>query len=371
MNGSRAWFEKDFYKVLGVPENASADDIKRAYRKLAQRFHPDRNPGDKAAEEKMKDISEASDVLSDPKKRSEYDEVRKMAAGGFRGFPGAGGNVRFEDLGFDLGDLFGGGDVLGGLFGRGRGGGGRGRGADLETEVRVSFEDAVEGATVPVRITRDAPCDRCGGSGAEPGTSVETCPTCGGSGTVGENQGVFSFVRACDRCGGSGRIVPTPCKDCRGSGTKRKTEEIKVRIPAGVHDGARIRVRGRGGAAGPRRQAGDLYVVVRVEPHPVFGRQGDDLTLTLPVTFTEAALGAQVKVPTLEGPVTLKIPAGTQNGRTLRVRGKGAVKRRGGRGDLLATVQVAVPEKLSHNEREILERFAEEHRASPRTNLGV
>jgi molecular chaperone DnaJ len=376
LNGSRAWFEKDFYKVLGVPETASADEIKRAFRKLARQYHPDKNPDDKTAEEKMKEISEASDVLSDPKKRSEYDEVRRMAKagygpGGFGGGQGGspfgfGGNVRVEDLG-DLGDLF------GGLFGGRTGGRPRGpvRGDDLQAAVEISFEDAIEGATIPIKLTRDAPCDTCGGSGAEPGTTIETCSQCGGTGTVGDNQGLFSFVRACPRCGGAGRIVATPCRICRGSGVQRKREEIKVRIPEGVRDGARIRVRGRGAAAGPGGQPGDLYVLVNVRPHRLFGRKGDDLTLTLPITFTEAALGAQVKVPTLDAPVTLKIPAGTQSGRTFRVKGRGAPKRKGGNGDLLVTVQVQVPEKLSKKEREMLEQFAEAHRGEPRSDLRV
>jgi molecular chaperone DnaJ len=375
LNGNRSWIEKDFYKVLGVAETASTDEIKRAYRTLARKYHPDRNPGDRAAEDRMKDISEASDVLSDPAKRAEYDRVRQMAKSGYGfGGPGGGfgGNVRVED--FDLGDIFG--DALGGIFSgraRGRAGSRDGvrRGDDLETEVRIGFTDAVDGATIPIKLQRDAPCGACGGSGAEPGTPIETCPQCGGRGTVGENQGLFSFVRACDRCGGSGRIVPNPCKTCRGTGVQRRKEEIKVRIPAGVKDGARIRVRGRGGASGPGGQPGDLYVVVRVAPHEQFGRQGDDLTLTLPVTFTEAALGAQVKVPTLDEPVTVKVPAGTQSGKVLRVRGRGAPRKGGGKGDLLATVRVLVPEKLSKSERELLERFAESHRASPRTHLGV
>jgi len=379
LNGSRAWFEKDFYKVLGVPETASPDEIKRAFRTLARQYHPDRNPDDKAAEERMKEISEASDVLSDPKKRAEYDEVRRMAKSGYGpggfgpgGFGGGnfGGNVRVE--GFDVGNL---GDLFGGLFGGRMGGAGSARGPqrgdDLEAEVRIGFEDAIEGVTIPIKITRDAPCVTCGGSGAEPGTPIETCPQCGGSGTVGDNQGLFSFVRACPRCGGAGRIVTKPCHTCRGSGKQRKREEIKVRIPAGVRDGARIRVRGRGAAAGPGGRPGDLYVVVHVSPHPIFSRAGDDLALTLPLTFTEAALGAQVKVPTLDAPVTLKIPAGTQNSKTFRVRGRGAPKRNGGTGDLLVTVNVQVPEKLSKKEREMLEQFAEAHRASPRQNLGV
>lgn len=378
MNGNRAWFDKDFYKVLGVSEKATADEIKRAFRKLAQKYHPDRNPGDKTAEDRMKEISEASDVLSDPKKRAEYDQIRQMAKSGFGGGfggPGGpfGGNVRVE--GFDVGDL---GDLFGGLFGS-RMGGARGtqargprRGDDLETAVEISFEDAIDGATIPIKLTRDAPCASCNGSGAEPGTAVETCPACGGSGSVADSQGLFSFVRTCERCGGAGRIVSTPCKTCRGSGVQRRKEEIKVRIPAGVKDGARIRVKGRGGAGGAGATAGDLYVVVRVAPHSLFGRSGDDLTLTLPVTFTEAALGAQVKVPTLEAPVTVKIPAGTQHGKVLRVKGRGAPRRKGsGRGDLLATVNVVVPEKLSKQERELLQRFDEAHRGDPRSHLGV
>jgi molecular chaperone DnaJ len=382
LNGSRAWFEKDFYKVLGVSETASAEEIKRAFRKLARQYHPDKNPNDKAAEEKMKEISEASDVLSDPKKRSEYDEVRRAVKAGYGpggGFPGGGfggaggpfGNVRVE--GFDVGDL---GDLFGGLFGN-RAGARRGpvRGDDLEAELRLSFEDAIEGATVPIKLTRDAPCATCGGSGAEPGSPIETCPQCGGAGTVGDNQGMFSFVRACPRCGGAGRMVASPCHTCRGSGVQRRKEEIKVRIPAGVRDGARIRVRGRGaagrGTPGSAPTPGDLYVVVQVEQHPIFGRKGDDLTLTLPITFTEAALGAQVKVPTLDAPVTLKIPAGTQNGKTFRVKARGAPKRKGGNGDLLVTVNVVVPEKLNKKERETLEQFAAAHEADPRSRLGV
>jgi molecular chaperone DnaJ len=374
LNGSHAWFEKDFYKVLEVPETASAEEIKRAYRRLARRYHPDRNPGDKQAEERMKEVSEAYDVLSDPKKRAEYDQVRRMARAGFAGArPGGGvrGGVRVEGFDVDLGDLFG--EAFGDLFGVGRGRRrGVRRGEDIEAEVTLSFEEALEGATVPVRVTRDAPCERCGGTGAEPGTTVETCAACGGSGTVGEDQGLFSFVRTCPRCGGAGRRVATPCRACRGAGVQRRREEIRVRIPAGVRDGARIRVRGRGGAAPPGGQPGDLYVTIHVRPHPVFGRVGDDLTLTLPITFPEAALGAQVKVPTLDGPVTLKIPAGTQPGRTFRVRGRGAPRARGGgRGDLLVTVQVLVPERLSRREREILEQFQAAHQASPRAHLGV
>lgn len=344
MNGSRAWLEKDFYKVLGVSEDASAAEIKRAYRKLATELHPDRNPGDKQAEERMKEASEAYSVLSDETRRKEYDEVRRMARAGY----GGGG---FEDFGVDLSDLF------GGIFGGGRRGRARRRGADLETSVTVSFEDAARGATVPVSVRRDAPCSACGGSGDRSGTAT-ICATCGGTGSVSENQGPFAFMRSCPSCGGAGRIVTDPCPVCGGAGVERRRDRVRVRIPAGVADGARIRVRGHGGAV-PGGESGDLYVVVGVEPHPVFQRRGNQLTVTVPVSFEEAALGTKVTVPTLDGaPVTLKVPAGTQPGTTLRARGRG-IKTKRGTGDLLVTVQVQVPRTLTPEQREAIERLAE------------
>jgi molecular chaperone DnaJ len=378
----REWFERDYYQSLGVPKNASAAEIKKAYRKLAQKHHPDANAGNKEAEERFKEVSAAYDVLGDPEKRKQYDQVRDMAASGFGagGFPGGaggwpgGGQVRFEDV-FgggvsDVGDL---GDLFGGLFGAARGRArGPQRGADLETEVRISFDDAMKGVTVPLRIQGPALCPTCGGSGAEPGTSPEVCPQCGGTGAVAQNQGPFSFSRPCPRCGGAGRIIEHPCHTCKGSGTVRRAREFSVRIPAGVRDGARIKVSGRGESGGAGSGAGDLYVVVRVAKHPVFGRRDADLTLDLPVTFPEAALGANVQVPTLNGPVTLKIPAGTPAGKTFRIRGKGAPKpRKGGAGDLLVTVRVDVPQKLSKQEREILKQLLDTQRESPRRNLGV
>jgi molecular chaperone DnaJ len=356
VNGSRAWFEKDFYKVLGVGENASADEIKRAYKKLARQFHPDKNPGNKDAEEKMKDISEANDVLSDPKKREEYDQVRRVSRQGY--VPGGGGawqgNVRFEEgFPFDLGD------ILGGMFGgAGRRGGARGpqRGADLETTVQLTFEDAARGVTIPVRVKRDAPCNACGGSGDRSGWA-HPCPTCNGSGVVNESQGMFSFARACSTCGGSGRQVQDPCPVCHGAGIVNATEEVKVKIPAGIRDGARVRIRNRGGAVAGG-QTGDLFVVVSVQKHPVFGRSNADLTVDVPVSYSEAVLGTKVSVPTLEEPVTVKIPAGTESGKVFRVRGRGIAKPKGGRGDLLATVRVHVPKKISKEERELIEKLA-------------
>jgi molecular chaperone DnaJ len=379
MNGDvrREWFDKDYYQVLGVPKNASASEIRKAYRKLAQKNHPDANPGDKEAEERFKEISAAYDVLGDDEKRKSYDRVRDMATSGFGGFPGGGfpggQRVRVEGFGVeDLGDL---GDLFGGLFG-GRRSRGRGRtqttsrGADLEADVRISFEDAMRGTTVPVKVRGAAPCPTCHGSGAEPGTSPVVCPQCGGTGSVAVDQGFFQFAQPCPNCRGAGRIVEHPCTTCRGSGSVHRTREFQVKLPAGVKDGQRIRVRGRGEAGPPGSPAGDLFVRVRVASHRIFGRRGGDLTLELPVTFAEAALGANVQVPTMNGSVTLKIPAGTSSGRIFRVRGKGAPKGKG-HGDLLVTVKVDVPQRLSKEEKALLSQLQEVQKGSPRAGLGV
>jgi molecular chaperone DnaJ len=373
---NREWLEKDYYAVLGVPRNASPAEIKKAYRKLAQQNHPDATSGDRTAEERFKEVSAAYDVLGDDKKRAEYDRVREMAGAGFRvGGPGGfgpggfgGGRVRFEDLGFDAGGL---GDIFD-VFGTGgRRGAAAARGADLEAEVTVSFEDAMTGTTVPLRVSGMAACETCGGSGARPGSRPQTCPECRGSGTVAVDQGFFSISRPCPRCGGRGQIIEDPCETCRGTGGTRRTRDLKVKIPGGIEDGARIRLAGRGEAGPPGGRPGDLYVVARVAPHRFFGRQGSHLTLRLPVTYTEAALGAHVEVPTLNGSVKLKVPSGTASGRTFRVRGKGAPRPGGGRGDLLVTVEVQVPTKVSREERDLLKRLQEAHRDSPRQGLGV
>jgi molecular chaperone DnaJ len=360
-------FEKDFYAALGVAKDASAADIKKAYRKLARELHPDKNAGDAKAEERFKEVSEAYAVLSDPKQRAEYDEARALfAGGGFR--PGGagggtyGGRVDFGDLfgGGGLGDLFG--DLLGGR-GR-RAGGGPRRGGDVETEVTLDFAEAARGVTVPLRLSSPHACTHCGGTGAKPGTSPRTCPTCGGAGSVSVNQGPFSLSQPCRDCRGRGRIVDEPCPECRGSGVASRERTLTVRIPAGVADGQRIRLKGKGSPGEHGGPAGDLFVVTHVTPHPVFRRRGDNLTVTVPVTFTEAALGAEVPVPTLDGPVTLKVPPGTSSGRTFRVRGRGVKN-----GDLLVTVEVAVPKSLSPKAREALEAFAAEDGADPRAHL--
>jgi len=370
----REWFEKDYYQVLGVPKNASQADVKKAYRKLAQRYHPDANPGNKEAEERFKEISAAYDVLGDEGKRKRYDQVRDMAASGFgTGFPGGGrpggGRVRFEDLGFDLGDLGDLGDLFS-VFAGGRGRRRQARGDDLETEVRISFDEAMRGTTVPVRFQGPDVCSTCGGSGAEPGTSPTVCPQCGGARTVTVNQGFFQMSQPCPRCHGSGRIVERPCTACRGSGSVRTTRKFSVRVPPGVKDGARIRLAGRGEPGPPGSVPGDLYVRVHIAPHPLFGRKDNDLTIEVPVTYAEAALGANVKVPTPNGAVTLKIPGGTQSGRTFRIRGKG-VPKKGGYGDLLVTVRVEVPQRLSKEERELLRQLQSVQKGSPRRRLGV
>ena len=369
MSASRDWFEKDFYRVLGVPRGATQAEIKKAYRRLAQQHHPDANPGNADAEERFKEVSSAYDVLGDEKKRAEYDRVREMASAGVGGGPGGftgGQHVRFEDLGGLFGDLFTG----GGGFGRGTSPR-TARGTDLETEVRISFEQAIDGATVPIRVSGPAPCQTCGGSGAKPGTAVRTCPECAGAGSVAQDQGLFSIARPCPRCGGSGREIEERCSTCRGSGRTQRTRTLRVKIPAGVSDGARIRLADRGDPGPPGGRPGDLFVVVRVAPHGFFGRKGANLTVDVPVTYPEAALGAKVQVPTLNGPVTLKVPAGTESGKTFRIRGKGVPRKGGGHGDLLATVKVEVPKKLSKEEKQLLEQLGEARGESPRTRLGV
>jgi molecular chaperone DnaJ len=386
----REWFETDYYSVLGVPADASEKDITRAYRKLAKQYHPDANPGNHDAEEHFKEVSAANDVLSDPERRKEYDEVRRMvASGGYQaGGPGgfgpggfgAGGFGGFEGGQQFEGDL---GDLLGNLFGAGAGGGrGRGRrsarnapqrGQDLETELHLDFLDAIHGITTTVSFTSDAVCHVCHGSGAEPGTTPQVCPDCGGSGEIAVDQGPFSFSQVCPTCGGRGALIASPCKNCRGRGVEVRPRDVKVKIPVGVDDGQRIKVKARGGAGINGGPPGDLYVVVHVRAHPVFGRRGKrDLTVHVPLTFAEAALGAQVKVPTLGDPVTLKVKAGTQPGTTQKVKGRGIALPKGGTGDLLVTFDVDVPAKLDGAQKQAVEALAAALAdRNPRESLGV
>jgi molecular chaperone DnaJ len=376
---ARDYVEKDYYAALGVSKDASQAEIKKAYRKLARQHHPDANKGDSASEEKFKEISEAYDVLSDETKRKEYDEARTLfGAGGFRVPRGAGNG---QGVPFDLGDLFGGaggsgaggiGDIFGTIFGGGRGRGATSarRGGDLEAEVTLSFTDAAEGVTVPLQLSTPSTCPTCKGSGAKPGTATRVCPVCSGTGSQSRNAGGFAFAEPCRECFGRGLIVEDPCATCAGTGQAISTRALRARIPAGVKDGQRIRLGGKGTPGQRGGPAGDLLVTVHVRPHEVFGRKGDNLTITLPVTFPEAALGATVRVPTLSGaPVSVKIPAGTTSGRTLRVRGKGLRRRDGTTGDLLVTVEVAVPQTLSDDAREALTTYAAAQTEDPRAHL--
>jgi molecular chaperone DnaJ len=369
-------FEKDYYAVLGVPKDADKTGIRKAYRKLARQFHPDANAGDSKAEEKFKEISEAYDVLSDDNRRREYDEARTLFGSAPGGFRGGGFRPGGNTMQFDLGDLFGGGGGLGDLFGGVFGGRRMGprRGADVESEVTIDFADAVHGVTVPVRLSSPQVCPTCHGNGARPGTTPQTCPVCGGAGQVSSSQGAFAFAEPCRNCRGRGVLIDDPCPTCGGSGQALSDRKLSIRVPAGVDDGQRIRLAGRGQPGEGGAPAGDLYVRVHVRPHPVFGRRDNNLTLRLPVTFPEAALGATVAVPTLNGDrVTVKIPSGTTSGRTLRVKGKGIHLKTGRPGDLLVTVDVAVPEKLSGVAKAALEAYrdavAGTEQADPRAHL--
>ena len=350
----REWLEKDYYKVLGVSSAASDKDVTSAYRKLAKKLHPDANPNDKTAEDRFKDVSAAYDVLGEPAKRKEYDEARRLGAGVGSGFGrgGGGGGGGFSAPGgvrFDYTDLS---DLLGGAFGRRKPTGGPKKGTDLETELHLSFAESVSGLETSVNLTSDVACEMCSGSGAAPGTSPVICGACGSRGVIDNNQGMFGFSRPCPACRGTGMRVETPCPTCAGSGVTRKPRRIKVRIPAGVQDGQRIMFKQRGDAGRDGGTPGDLYVRVQVAPDGRFGRSGDDLTVTVPVSFPDAALGATVTAPTMDGSVSLRLPHGTRTGRTFRVRGKGVKG-----GDLLVTVEVTVPKALTDEQRHLVEQL--------------
>ncbi|MEN9693483.1 MAG: molecular chaperone DnaJ [Actinomycetota bacterium] len=354
------WAEKDFYKVLGVSKTANQDEIKKSYRKLAKEFHPDANPDNAKAEARFKEVSEAYDVVGSADSRKEYDQFRDAVAsgaymgggpsGGSTGGQYSGGNFNFEDIFGDLGGMFGG------------GGGNRARrGSDLETRITISFADALQGVTAPLRITGDVVCGSCRGSRAEAGSKVSTCTTCRGSGQVARNVGGFGIPQACNACQGTGQKIEKPCRSCHATGIVRDTKTVQVKIPRGIQDGKSIRLSGRG-AAGPNGGPnGDLLVRVSVTNHPVFGRKDDNLTITVPITFTEATLGAQISVPVVTGGnVTLKIPAGTTSGKTFRIKGRGVTNSKGKQGDLLVTVELAIPLKLSKSAKSALETFAKE-----------
>jgi molecular chaperone DnaJ len=347
---------KTLYDVLGVKKSASQDEIKKAYRKLAREHHPDKNPGNTEAEARFKEVQTAYDVLKDADKRKRYDTFGDNGAR-MGGGPGP-GDFNFNYAGnFDLGDLS---DLFGGLFGRARGGTQqreRGqRGADIEATVNLSFEDSLKGVQVQVPVELETACSECHGSGAKPGTAPRICPECNGRGVVSESQGLFALSQPCPRCRGNGTVIEDPCPKCKGSGRERRTKRYTVKIPAGAKDGTRIRLKGKGEAGFGGAPAGDLYVVTHVEPSPIYERRGADLIVNVPVSYADAALGATIEVPTPEGPVSLKVPAGSEDGKLLRIRGRGAPKLAGGgKGDVLARLRIEVPKRLNKKQRELLE----------------
>jgi molecular chaperone DnaJ len=359
----------DLYKALGVSKEASQEEIRRSYRRLARKYHPDANPGDRQAEERFKEIQHAYEVLSKPEKRREYDE-------GPRTFFGTQGTGRpgGSDFG-DISDLLGGFGNLGDIFGRTTSTAQRAqaKGENVTVNVKLSFKDALNGVTTRVGVPVEEVCSECRGTGAAPGTVPLRCPECGGRGVQSRDQGFFALSTPCSRCGGEGRIIEKPCKVCGGNGRVRRNKQVKVRIPAGARDGMKVRIPGRGSAGRRGGPAGDLYVVTRVEEHPVFKRRGDDFVVEVPVSFVEAVLGAQIEVPRPGGgTVRVKLPAGTQDGKQFKVRGAGAPKAKknsGEKGDLIVRVGVVVPKKLKRREREILEALADERDEDVREDL--
>jgi molecular chaperone DnaJ len=372
----------DYYKVLGVGKGASDEEIKKAYRKLARKYHPDQNHGDKQAEEKFKEISQAHDVLSDPEKRKAYDRGTGPFGNFAGGFPGGGAQ---GPGGFDAGSFGGGfGDIFSNIFGGGGGGGGGGgsgagarggaarpqRGRDLETEVTLNFEQAVKGAQVPLSVPTSHACPTCHGTGAKPGTSPKVCPVCGGRGVETESQGIFSIAQPCSNCQGTGTVIEDPCPTCAGTGAQRSVRRLRVNIPAGVKEGSRIRLAGKG-EAGPRgTEPGDLYVITRVQDSPVFKRVGENLEVEVPLTVPEALQGAVVEVPTLNGSKRLRVPAGTKHGTVQRLRGEGPARLGGkGRGDIRYRFVIDVPSQLTPEQRVAVDRLAETMNGDPRADL--
>ncbi len=362
MEPQRDWFDKDYYKILGVPSDASAAEVTKAYRRLAKEFHPDSNQGDAAADERFKEVAAAYDVVGDEAKRKSYDEVRRMGpTAGVFGGSGPVGGFKFEQMG-DMGNLF------GDLLGRRRAAAAQ-HGDDVETELKLDFADAVSGATVSLAVTGEAPCGDCKGSGAAPPSAPRSCDACSGSGVNAENQGLFSFSRPCRACSGSGAVIDDPCDACDGLGAQQRRRTVKARIPAGVGDGQRIKLAGRGAPGrGPGAKPGDLYVRVRVKPHRLFERSGKNLTLRVPVSFDEAVLGAEVSVPTLDGSsVTIRIPPGTATGRRLRI--PAAAGAAAAEADLIVDVEVVIPQELSEAQRAAVEAFAAARTVDPRAHL--
>ncbi|MHB1391374.1 MAG: molecular chaperone DnaJ [Thermoleophilia bacterium] len=361
----------DLYKILGVDKQASKAEIKKAYRRLARKYHPDANPDNEKAESRFKEISQAYDVLSNDEKRQAYDAGPQYFGGGGQGGYGGFDPSTFQQAytrsgrGGGFSDIF---DMFGG------GGGSRAaapRGADLTYVLNLSFDDALRGVTTKIAVEKNISCSTCHGSGAAPGTSPITCPECQGRGVVAHNQGFFALSQPCPRCGGSGTIIQQPCSRCTGAGQVRATKKYTVKIPSGIKTGSKIRLKGKGQPSTQGGPPGDLFVKVEVQASPLFHRRGDDLVISVPVTITEAALGARIEVPTTDGSISLKIPRGTQNGRVLRVKGKGAHHlKQGGLGDLLVKVKVEVPTDMTKEQKKALEEFARLRHEDPRAGLG-
>ena len=352
--------KRDYYEVLGVAKDAGEEEIKKAYRKLAVKYHPDKNPGDKTAEEKFKELGEAYEVLCDSHKRAAYDQYGHAAfdrrAGG--GFGRAGG---FHDPFEIFREVFGGGSIFEDLFGGAQHDpSGPQRGDDLRYDMEITFEEAARGCEKEITVTKPERCEACQGTGAEAGSRARTCPTCGGRGQVITSRGIFSIAQTCPQCQGAGRIIDRPCKTCRGQGRHEKTGKIKLRIPAGVDTGSRLRSLGNGEAGWRGGPAGDLYVVLHVRPHEIFQRDGDDLLCEVPVSFVQAALGADIEVPTLDGKAAIRVPAGTQSGTLFRLKGKGVKNIQGyGYGDLHVRLNVEIPTHLSADQKAKLQEFAD------------
>ena len=361
--------KRDYYEVLGVSRTATEQEIKSSYRKLAMQHHPDRNPGNAGAEEKFKECTEAYSVLIDAEKRQRYDQF------GHAGVNGGGGFSGFDPSNFqDFGDIFG--DIFSDFFGVNIGGGGRRgraqRGADARADLNLTFEEAATGKKTNVKVRHYQNCEQCKGSGAAEGKGPSTCSSCGGRGQVRYQQGFFSIARTCPACGGAGRVITDPCSKCKGEGRMMKERTVEVSVPPGVEDGTRIRYQGQGDSGGVGGQAGDLYVVLHVKPHPFFEREGKDLYCSVPISYAQAALGAEIAIPTLDGEHKLKVPEGTQTGTTFRLRGKGLHGlQSSGKGDLFVRVRVQTPSKLTKKQRELLEElggtFTVENKPEPRS----
>jgi molecular chaperone DnaJ len=348
--------KRDYYEILGTDRTADEEEIKKAYRKLALKYHPDRNPNDKASEEKFKELGEAYEVLMDPQSRAAYDQYGHAAFGAR-----ARGPAGFHNPADIFREVFGNSGIFDEFFGGGgeRQAGGAQRGEDLRYDMELTFMEAAQGCEKEITVSKMGPCDSCKGSGAEPGAITKTCATCGGRGQVISARGIFSIAQTCPRCEGQGRIVDKPCRACHGTGRREQTSKIKIKIPAGVDGGARLRSSGNGEAGARGGPAGDLYVVLHVKRHEIFEREGDDLICEVPISFAQAALGAEIEVPTLDATAEIKIPPGTQPGAVFRLKGKGVKNVQGyGSGDLMVRVQVEVPAKLNSAQRAKLEEFA-------------